>query len=268
MADSDSDMYIIDQIVGKKIGADGRPMYKVRWKGYLPEDDTWEPLKHLKLVMDEVHKYEKNASAENQKSKKVKPPQAKVSGRSLVPKSKLKRLKVNPRKHSEAEVDLEDCEVVEVQPSQFLGKTKASAPEPKPTKAAKNTEAESSSLRTSLPIPPPVRPSDLFVPTSLASRLLPPTPALSSQHFFSDVRCCKADLGTAEIAEIVGCRHTESSLSWFVTFKPKDNEVYFPEEFTSSKLKRTFPIQYSKLMFDVLCFTSPSPQLPISPAKL
>jgi hypothetical protein len=41
------DVYIADKIVGCRYTEDGSPVYKVRWKGYAPEEDTWEPHEHL-----------------------------------------------------------------------------------------------------------------------------------------------------------------------------------------------------------------------------
>ena len=35
----------------------GKTMYKVRWKGYGPEEDTWEPIENLESCLDIVEEY-------------------------------------------------------------------------------------------------------------------------------------------------------------------------------------------------------------------
>lgn len=55
----------------------GLTLYKVRWKGYGPEDDTWEPKKNLESCQDMIEEYEKKQSelakkrAERRRAKKV-----------------------------------------------------------------------------------------------------------------------------------------------------------------------------------------------------
>lgn len=52
-------------------------MYKVRWKGYGPEDDTWEPKQNLESCQDMIEDYERQQSelakrrAEQRRAKKV-----------------------------------------------------------------------------------------------------------------------------------------------------------------------------------------------------
>jgi hypothetical protein len=48
--------YDVDSIVGFKFMR-RRPFYKVRWKGYQPFDDTWEPLANLDHALDLVKAY-------------------------------------------------------------------------------------------------------------------------------------------------------------------------------------------------------------------
>ena len=43
----DSPEFVIDKIVGLRKADDGSWRYKVRWYGYTPADDTWEPTHHL-----------------------------------------------------------------------------------------------------------------------------------------------------------------------------------------------------------------------------
>ena len=38
-----SNIYELDKIVTHKKGAKGKILYKCRWTGYGPKDDTWEP---------------------------------------------------------------------------------------------------------------------------------------------------------------------------------------------------------------------------------
>lgn len=40
-------LYFVDRIVGVRRCVDGSLRFKVRWSGYSPADDTWEPLQHL-----------------------------------------------------------------------------------------------------------------------------------------------------------------------------------------------------------------------------
>ena len=53
--DVDTDEYVIDEIVDTRVNKSrrnryakpGETLYRVRWYGYEPDDDTWEPTKHL-----------------------------------------------------------------------------------------------------------------------------------------------------------------------------------------------------------------------------
>nr|XP_028582102.1 M-phase phosphoprotein 8 isoform X1 [Podarcis muralis] len=44
--EDDEDVYEVEKILDVKT-EDGKILYKVRWKGYSPDDDTWEPEEHL-----------------------------------------------------------------------------------------------------------------------------------------------------------------------------------------------------------------------------
>ena len=41
------DVFEPERLVGERRAADGTVEYRVRWKGYSPSQDTWEPLEHL-----------------------------------------------------------------------------------------------------------------------------------------------------------------------------------------------------------------------------
>ncbi|KNZ80212.1 Testis-specific chromodomain protein Y 2, partial [Termitomyces sp. J132] len=48
--------YEVDQILDSRL-VRRRPQYLVRWKGYGPEDDTWEPQKNLDGAPDELRNF-------------------------------------------------------------------------------------------------------------------------------------------------------------------------------------------------------------------
>lgn len=56
--DRDAGMFAVQKIVDKRI-IRGVPYYRVRWQGYGPRDDTFEPVENLEFVMDEVEAYER-----------------------------------------------------------------------------------------------------------------------------------------------------------------------------------------------------------------
>jgi hypothetical protein len=39
----DEELFKVEKIVDHKLDKFGLPLYKTRWKGYGPSDDTWEP---------------------------------------------------------------------------------------------------------------------------------------------------------------------------------------------------------------------------------
>jgi hypothetical protein len=41
------DVYEVQEVVEQETTDEGKWLYKVRWKGYGPEEDTWEPAEHL-----------------------------------------------------------------------------------------------------------------------------------------------------------------------------------------------------------------------------
>ena len=45
--DESTNTYVVEALTGHKPGADGTPLFRLRWYGYAPDDDTWEPAKHI-----------------------------------------------------------------------------------------------------------------------------------------------------------------------------------------------------------------------------
>jgi hypothetical protein len=43
----DKEFFRVAKIVDSKTGKNGKKLYRTRWKGYTPDDDTWEPLAHI-----------------------------------------------------------------------------------------------------------------------------------------------------------------------------------------------------------------------------
>ena len=64
--DSDEVVYNVEKIVGRR--QHGREMqYKVRWEGFGPSGDTWEPVAHLASCIGKVRKYIEGENAKKQK---------------------------------------------------------------------------------------------------------------------------------------------------------------------------------------------------------
>ena len=54
----DPEAYEVEKIVGFQV-SDGRQLYRVRWKNYSEEHDTWEPLTNLsraKMAIRDFHR--------------------------------------------------------------------------------------------------------------------------------------------------------------------------------------------------------------------
>lgn len=56
--------YEVESIQERK-EIEGLPHYRVRWKDYPPEEDTWEPLEHLQAVLPMVQAFEARLAKQN-----------------------------------------------------------------------------------------------------------------------------------------------------------------------------------------------------------
>ena len=75
--DSKTKEFEVEKILNKK--GSGRTLkYRVRWVGYTPEADTWEPLSHLKNTKEEIQDYELSLKR-GEKSQPVKVPPPKTT---------------------------------------------------------------------------------------------------------------------------------------------------------------------------------------------
>mmetsp|Transcript_11199 Transcript_11199/g.38967 ORF Transcript_11199/g.38967 Transcript_11199/m.38967 type:complete len:165 (-) Transcript_11199:137-631(-) len=50
--------YEVERLVDRRVFANGVTMWRVRWRGYGEEDDTWEPRPHLRGCEDLIDLYE------------------------------------------------------------------------------------------------------------------------------------------------------------------------------------------------------------------
>ena len=49
-------MYVVEDILNKRIDPQGRVEYQVKWKGF--REKTWEPIDHLRNVPEMIYEYE------------------------------------------------------------------------------------------------------------------------------------------------------------------------------------------------------------------
>ncbi|KAL3882819.1 hypothetical protein ACJMK2_029125 [Sinanodonta woodiana] len=68
--DEPEETYEVENIVGKSV-INGEVRYKIRWKGYGPEDDTWEPLQNMQSCMDLLHMYETRRQQKEDEKRKA-----------------------------------------------------------------------------------------------------------------------------------------------------------------------------------------------------
>ena len=77
---SGDEEWLMENIVDKRF-YHGMPEYKVRWKGFSEEHDTWEPLKNLQHCIDAVQEYEAEYAEQEPRERGRKIGQARGRGR-------------------------------------------------------------------------------------------------------------------------------------------------------------------------------------------
>ena len=56
--EGDEEKYVVEKIVEEMLAEDGDVWYLIRWEGYKPEMDTWEPYENIKQCTDIIASWE------------------------------------------------------------------------------------------------------------------------------------------------------------------------------------------------------------------
>ena len=112
--EDEGDIYEVEKVVGMKKDADGNELFRVRWKGYPPEEDTWEPKHHLDGCLEKLQEFlekvqtEKRKEKEERRQKSIELKKKEAEKRENLHKErdareKTKEIKKSKHKHSEKE---------------------------------------------------------------------------------------------------------------------------------------------------------------------
>lgn len=87
---ADGDGYEVEEIIDHKYEGKSKKLYKIRWKGYAPEEDTWEPENSLSCP-ELIEKYLETYPDTRPPKKEKKPKKAKLITETAVPRDTPKR---------------------------------------------------------------------------------------------------------------------------------------------------------------------------------
>lgn len=124
--EEEDQIFNVEAIIDHKM-EDGETLYRVRWEGYSPDDDTWEPIENLKGCPDKLSEYldkirkkslikgmdskkkeekpSKNKEVKTEKYKKSKEDKKEVKTEKIEKETKIKKEKTEKHKEKKSSKD-------------------------------------------------------------------------------------------------------------------------------------------------------------------
>ncbi len=118
--DEEEDVYFVEKIVGKRFN-NHMPEYQVKWKGWGKQHNTWEPVRHLYNVPEEIDKYEEQQEQKLVGRKRKAPPPVKRSTRNIKKKKVIELETEEEDDSADSDYKVEEDEAVGDSHSQETG---------------------------------------------------------------------------------------------------------------------------------------------------
>ncbi|XP_058248781.1 M-phase phosphoprotein 8 isoform X2 [Hemibagrus wyckioides] len=149
--DEEEDVYEVERIIDMRV-EDGEVLYRVRWKNYSSDDDTWEPKAHLEDCSEVLLAYERSlAEKKLKKDSSMLPMKSELFDANSESESDKDRPKESPsKKKKKKKKHAEDSEDEKSEKDKKKKKKKEKWKEDKPLPAPESDEEEEK-----VPTPPP-----------------------------------------------------------------------------------------------------------------
>ena len=225
------DFFDVEEILDKKYNArEGKNYYLVKWEGYPPEQNTWEPEENLETIPDLVEQFEKKyqnklKQAKKQREEKLNKLKSARAKKEKLSSSSSASLKIR----ISTEVDTKPAKPAHNKLKHLVPKLAKAVPD-RPERVALDTkETDAMEIETQIPhhseAPMDIDQTVIRVATSIFN------------HYK-----VKGNLKDDIPAKIVGCRRVENDILYVVMFSlRKDGVIPEPRVYSQKELKALAP---------------------------
>jgi hypothetical protein len=225
------DFFDVEEILDKKYNArEGKNYYLVKWEGYPPEQNTWEPEENLETIPDLVDEFEKKYQKKLRQNKKQREEKLNKLKSARGKKEKLSSSSSASLKICiSTEVDTKPAKPVHSKLKHLVPKLAKAMPD-RPKRVTLDTK-ETDAMEI-----------DTLIPThSEAAMDIDQTGIRVNTSIFNHSKV-KGSLKEDTPAKIVGCRRVENDILYVVMFNMrKDGVIPEPRVYSQNELKTFAP---------------------------